>query len=63
VLQNFLYTAKIQQLAVNEAARSLHPTSRDPPGRTPLTDQAAPTTRRHAALIGDIKKRHTALGN
>ncbi len=37
LLQNFLYTAKIQQLIVNEGGlRSLHPDVRDPAGRTPL---------------------------
>ncbi|MDQ6619167.1 MAG: extracellular solute-binding protein [Pseudomonadota bacterium] len=39
VLQNFLYTAKVQQLAVNEGGtRSVHPDVKDPPGRTPLSD-------------------------
>src|SRR6185436_5346116 len=38
VLQNFLYTAKTQQLLVNEdGLRSVHPDTKDPPGRTPLT--------------------------
>src|SRR5207247_1655168 len=39
LLQNFLFTAKIQQLTVNEGGtRSLHPDVKDPPGRTALTD-------------------------
>src|SRR5258706_5767567 len=64
VLQNFLYTAKIQQLAVNEGGtRSLHPDVKDPPGRTPLAqikilpdDPVA-----MLPLVAEIKKRYTAL--
>src|SRR5438046_10252295 len=37
VFQNFLYTAKTQQLAVDEGGtRSVHPDVKGPPGRTPL---------------------------
>ena len=64
VLQNFLYTAKIQQLTVNEGGtRSLHPDVKDPPGRVPLSqikilpdDPAA-----MLPLVPDIKKRYTTL--
>src|SRR6266852_4055502 len=64
VLQNFLYTAKIQQLAVNEGGtRSLHPDVKDPPGRTPLAQIKIlpddPATM--LPLVADIKKRYTAL--
>ena len=39
VLQNFLYTTRIQLLTVNEGGtRSAHPDIKDPPGRTPLTE-------------------------
>ena len=39
VLQNFLYTTKVQQLSVNKGGtRSVHPDVKDPPGRTALTD-------------------------
>ncbi|HZQ60563.1 MAG TPA: extracellular solute-binding protein, partial [Casimicrobiaceae bacterium] len=38
VFQNFLYTAKTQQLAVNEGGtRSVHPDVKEPAGRTPLS--------------------------
>src|SRR3982751_2445436 len=39
VLQNFLYTAKVQQLLVDAGgARSLHPEAKEPANRTPLKD-------------------------
>ena len=39
VFQNFLYTAKTQQLAVDAGGtRSVHPDVKDPPGRTPLSE-------------------------
>ena len=39
VLQNFLYTTKVQQLSVSKGGtRSVHPDVKDPPGRTALTD-------------------------
>jgi iron(III) transport system substrate-binding protein len=64
VLENFLYTAKIQQLTVNDGGtRSVHPDVKDPPGRMPLAqikilpdDPAA-----MLPLVPDIKKRYTAL--
>jgi iron(III) transport system substrate-binding protein len=64
VFQNFLYTAKIQQLAVNEGGtRSVHPDVKDPPGRTPLSqikllpdDPVA-----MLPLVAEIKKHYTAL--
>jgi iron(III) transport system substrate-binding protein len=64
VLQNFLYTAKIQQLAVNEGGtRSLHPDVKDPAGRVPLAQIKIlpddPATM--LPLVADIKKRYTAL--
>jgi iron(III) transport system substrate-binding protein len=64
VLQNFLYTAKLQQMAVNEGGtRSLHPDVKDPPGRTPLAQIKIlpddPVTM--LPLVADIKKRYTAL--
>src|SRR6266478_6992126 len=38
VLENFLFTAKIQQLTVNEGGtRSVHPDVKEPAGRTPLS--------------------------
>ncbi len=64
VFQNFLFTAKIQQLTVNEGGtRSVHPDVKDPPNRTPLSaikilpdDPAAMLPQ-----IAEIKKRYTAL--
>jgi iron(III) transport system substrate-binding protein len=64
VFQNFLFTAKIQQLTVNEGGtRSVHPDVKDPPNRTPLAaikilpdDPAAMLPQ-----IAEIKKRYTAL--
>jgi iron(III) transport system substrate-binding protein len=64
VLQNFLYTAKIQQLMVNEGGtRSVHPDVKDPPGRTSLSAIKLLGDDPVAMLpaIGDIKKRYTAL--
>jgi len=64
VLQNFLYTAKIQQLAVNEGGtRSLHPDVKDPPGRTPLAQIKILLDDPSAMLpqVAEIKKRYTAL--
>jgi iron(III) transport system substrate-binding protein len=64
VFQNFLFTAKIQQLTVNEGGtRSVHPDVKDPPNRTPLSaikilpdDPAAMLPQ-----IAEIKKRYAAL--
>jgi iron(III) transport system substrate-binding protein len=64
LLQNFLYTAKIQQLAVNEGgARSLHPDVKEPPERTPLTGIKLLPDDPVAMLpqVADIKKRYTAI--
>jgi iron(III) transport system substrate-binding protein len=64
VLQNFLFTAKAQQLLVDEGgARSLHPDVKEPAHRTPLKnikllpDDAAGML----PQVNDIKKRYTAL--
>jgi len=64
VFQNFLYTAKAQQLVVNEGGtRSAHPDVKEPPDRTPLSaikllpdDPAGMLPQ-----IDEIKKRYTAL--
>jgi iron(III) transport system substrate-binding protein len=64
LLQNFLYTAKIQQLAVNEGGtRSLHPDVKDPPGRTPLAEIKLLPDDPVAMLplVAEIKKRYTAI--
>jgi iron(III) transport system substrate-binding protein len=64
VLQNFLYTAKIQQMAVDDGGtRSAHPDVKDPPGRTPLSQIKLLPDDPVAMLpqIADIKKRYTAL--
>jgi iron(III) transport system substrate-binding protein len=64
VLENFLFTAKTQQLTVNEGGtRSVHPDVKDPPGRTPLSAIKILTDDPVAMLpqIADIKKRYTAL--
>jgi iron(III) transport system substrate-binding protein len=64
VLQNFLYTARVQQMAVDEGGtRSAHPDVKDPPGRTPLSQIKLLPDDPVAMLpqIADIKKRYTAL--
>ena len=64
VFENFLFTAKIQQLTVNEGGtRSLHPDVKDPPGRTPLSAIKLLGDDPTAMLpqIADIKKRYTTL--
>jgi iron(III) transport system substrate-binding protein len=64
VLQNFLYTGKVQQMAVDEGGtRSAHPDVKDPPGRTPLSQIKLLPDDPAAMLpqIADIKKRYTAL--
>ncbi|MDQ6680821.1 MAG: extracellular solute-binding protein, partial [Pseudomonadota bacterium] len=63
VLQNFLYTAKVQQLAVNEGGtRSVHPDVKDPPGRTPLTEIKLLADDPVGMLpqVGEIKRKYTA---
>jgi iron(III) transport system substrate-binding protein len=64
LLQNFLYTAKVQQMAVNEGGtRSVHPDVKDPPGRTPLTQIKILPDDPTAMLpqVAEIKKRYTAI--
>ena len=64
VLQNFLYTARIQQMAVDDGGtRSAHPDVKDPPGRTPLSQIKLLPDDPAAMLpqIADIKKRYSAL--
>src|SRR3954468_12578084 len=64
VFQNFIYTAKIQQLAVNEGGtRSVHPDVKDPPGPTPLTEIKLLPDDPVAMLplVAEIKKRYTAM--
>jgi iron(III) transport system substrate-binding protein len=64
VFQNFLYTAKTQQLAVNEGGtRSVHPDVKDPPGRTPLAQIKLLPDDPVAMLpqVAEIKKRYTAI--
>ena len=64
LLQNFLFTAKIQQLAVNEGGtRSVHPDVKDPPGRRALTDIKLLPDDPVAMLplVADIKKRYAAI--
>ncbi len=64
VLQNFLFTAKVQQLAVTEGGlRSVHPNVKEPPGRTPLSQikMLPDNPEEMLPLIADIKKRYTAL--
>ncbi|HEY6002486.1 MAG TPA: extracellular solute-binding protein [Anaeromyxobacter sp.] len=64
VLQNFLFTTRIQQLIVDEGGlRSVHPDVKEPAGRTPLSrikmlpDDPAGML----PLVADIKKRYTAI--
>ena len=64
VLQNFLYTAKIQQLLVNEGGtRSVHPDVKDPPGRTPLSQVKVLPDDPAGMLpqVAEIKRRYTAI--
>ena len=64
VFQNFLYTAKTQQLAVDEGGtRSVHPDVKDPPGRTPLAQIKLLPDDPVAMLpqVAEIKKRYTAI--
>ena len=64
VLQNFLYTAKIQQLLVNDGGqRSMHPDVTEPADRTPLKDIKLLPDDPSALLpqIADVKKRYTAI--
>jgi len=64
VLQNFLFTEKVQQLVVSEGGlRSVHPDVKEPPERTPLSQikLLADDPEGMLPLIADIKKRYTAL--
>ena len=64
VFQNFLYTAKAQQLVVNEGGtRSAHPDVKEPPERTPLSKIKLLPDDPAGMLpeINEIKKRYTAL--
>ena len=64
VLQNFLYTARIQQMTVDDGGtRSAHPDVKEPPGRTALSQIKLLPDDPAAMLpqIADIKKRYTAL--
>jgi iron(III) transport system substrate-binding protein len=64
VLQNFLHTAKVQQLMVSEGGlRSVHPDVKEPAGRTPLSQIKMLPDDPVGMLpqIADIKKRYTAL--
>ena len=64
VLQNFLYTAKTQQLLVSEGGlRSVHPDTKEPADRTPLKDIKLLADDPVGMLpqIAEIKKRYTAL--
>jgi iron(III) transport system substrate-binding protein len=64
VFQNFLYTAKVQQLIIDEGgARSLHPDTKEPAGRTPLSQIKMLPDDPVGMLpkVEEIKKRYTAL--
>jgi len=64
VLQNFLYTAKAQQLLVDAGgARSVHPDVKEPANRTPLKDIKLLPDDPAGMLpqIAEIKKKYTAL--
>jgi iron(III) transport system substrate-binding protein len=64
VLQNFLYTAKIQQLLVNEGGlRSVHPDVKEPANRTSLKDIKLLPDDPAAMLqqVTEIKKRYTSI--
>jgi iron(III) transport system substrate-binding protein len=64
VFQNFLYTAKTQQLTVDlGGTRSVHPDVKDPPGRTPLEQIKLLPDDPVAMLpqVAEIKKRYTAI--
>ncbi len=64
VFQNFLYTAKVQQLTVNEGGtRSVHPDVKEPADRTPLSQIKLLPDDPVGMLpqVNDIKKRYTAL--
>jgi iron(III) transport system substrate-binding protein len=64
VLQNFLYTAKAQQILVNDGgARSVHPEVSEPANRTPLKSIKLLPDDPAGMLpqIAEIKKKYTAM--
>ncbi len=64
VFQNFLYTAKIQQLIIDEGgARSVHPDVKEPAGRTPLSQIKMLPDDPAGMLpqVAEIKKKYTAI--
>ena len=64
VLQNFLFTPRVQQYLVNDGGlRSLHPEVKEPAERAPLTKIKLMPDDPAGMLpaINDIKKRYTAL--
>ncbi len=64
VFQNFLYTAKIQQLIIDEGgARSVHPDVKEPADRVPLAKIKMLPDDPGGMLpqVADIKKRYTAI--
>jgi iron(III) transport system substrate-binding protein len=64
VFQNFLYTAPVQQLIVNEGGnRSLHPDVKEPADRTPLARIKLLPDDAQVMLpqVNDIKKKYTTL--
>jgi iron(III) transport system substrate-binding protein len=64
LLQNFLFTAQVQQLLVNEGGlRSVHPDVKDPPGRTPLSQVKTLPDDPASMLpqVAELKRRYTAL--
>jgi iron(III) transport system substrate-binding protein len=64
VFQNFLFTAQVQQLIVDEGGlRSVHPDVKEPPGRTRLADVKTLPDDPAAMLplVAEIKRRYTAL--
>jgi iron(III) transport system substrate-binding protein len=64
VFQNFIYTAKAQQLLVDVGgARSVHPEVKEPAYRTPLKDikLLADDAKGMLPQINEIKKKYTAL--
>ncbi len=64
VLENFIFTPKIQQFLVdNGGVRSVHPDVKDPPGRTPLKQIKLLPDDPAGMLpqVAEIKKRYAAL--
>ena len=64
VFQNFLYTAKIQQLLIDQGgARSAHPDVKEPAGRVPLAQIKTLPDDPAGMLpqVAEIKKRYTAI--